>query len=74
MTHAFSSESLYDLRTARGLTQEALALSSGLATATVVKLEGGQVTDPRVSTLQRLAQTLECPLEALLTQQSVREA
>lgn len=62
----FSAESLVRLRRAQGFSQEELARRSGLATTTVAKLEEGRSSDPRTSTLAKLAYGLSCPIEALL--------
>ena len=66
MAQGFHPESLVQLRKDRGWTQEELARRSGLATVTVVKLEQGRVSDPRVITLARLASVMECPIDAFL--------
>ena len=57
----FSSANLIRIRREHGLTQEEVARRSGLATVTVSKLEEGHNTDPRMSTLAKLAVALECP-------------
>ena len=57
----FSSAILIRIRKEHGLTQEEVARRSGLATVTISKLEEGQNTDPRMSTLAKLAVALECP-------------
>ena len=62
----FSAEYLVRLRRARGFSQEELARRSGLATATVAKLEEGRSADPRTSTLAKLASGLDCPIQALV--------
>ena len=63
----FAGNALAKMRKARGLSQEELARSSGLATVTVAKLEEGRNRDPKASTLEKLAAALCCPLEALFT-------
>lgn len=48
------AERLRDMRTRRILTQEQLAVRAGVSTATIRRIEAGQMT-PRFSTIQRLA-------------------
>lgn len=64
----FSADSLVRLRKARGYSQEELARRSNLATATVAKIEEGRSTDPKTSTLAKLARGLGCSVEALLAE------
>lgn len=54
------------LRVLRGLTQEQLALASGVSAATIRKLERDDRTTARVSTLHRLATALGCQTQDLL--------
>jgi transcriptional regulator with XRE-family HTH domain len=56
---------LRETRAASGLTQERLALRSGLHRTEISKLDRG-MTDPRLSTLVRLARGLEVPTSALV--------
>lgn len=53
------------LRQARSLTQETLAERAGLSIVTISQLERG-ATDPRLSTIERLAAALEVPPPELL--------
>lgn len=63
----FSGASMANRRRRLGLSQEALARRSGVATVTVAKLEEGRVVDPKGSTLLKLAGALGCQVDALLT-------
>jgi transcriptional regulator with XRE-family HTH domain len=54
-------------RQARGLSQRALAERSGVGYVNIARLELGQV-DPRLSTLEKLAEALEIRLVDLLTE------
>ena len=74
MAQGFHPESLIQLRKDRGWTQEELARRSGLATVTVVKLEQGRVSDPRVITLARLASVMDCPIDAFLQEPGASSA
>ena len=40
------------------LTQEQLADKAGVGIATIARIEGGDITEPRVSTLRKLARAL----------------
>ena len=64
----FSSTNLCRMRQKRGLTQEEVARRSGLATATISKLEEGKRTDPKMSTVLKLAVALECTLDSFFVQ------
>ena len=64
----FSSTNLCRMRQKRGLTQEEVARRSGLATATISKLEEGKSTDPKMSTVFKLAVALECTLDRFFAQ------
>jgi transcriptional regulator with XRE-family HTH domain len=54
------------LRLRRGLTQEQLAVASGVSAATIRKLERDDRTTARLSTLHRLASALGCLTQDLL--------
>jgi transcriptional regulator with XRE-family HTH domain len=56
---------LRETRAASGLTQERLALRSGLHRTEISKLDRG-MTDPRLSTIVRLARGLDVPTSALV--------
>jgi len=47
------------------LTQEELAVESGVGVATIRRIEGGEITEPRFSTLRKLARTLDVEPQAL---------
>jgi XRE family transcriptional regulator, fatty acid utilization regulator len=53
-------------RDARGMTQLQLAAAAGLGIATISDLERGQITDPQLSTLEKLAGALGTSVDALL--------
>jgi transcriptional regulator with XRE-family HTH domain len=54
---------LKQLRTAAGLTQQALAVRAGLSVSAVVQIESGKTPDPRVLTLQAIAKALSVTLD-----------
>jgi DNA-binding XRE family transcriptional regulator len=54
------------LRTAAGLTQQALATAAGLSISAVIHIEKGRIPDPRGSTLKALASALGTTVDALL--------
>jgi transcriptional regulator with XRE-family HTH domain len=56
---------LRELRTKRGISQERLALAAGIHRTAVSKLELG-TSDPRLSTILRLARGLNLPPEAFV--------
>ncbi len=56
---------LRETRAASGLTQERLARLSGLHRTEISKLDRGR-TDPRLSTIVRLARSLDVPTSALV--------
>jgi transcriptional regulator with XRE-family HTH domain len=58
------------LRQARGLTLEGLAAASGVARASLARIEAGRV-DPRLATLSSLATALHVPLPELFRERSV---
>lgn len=59
------SEQVREWREVRGLTQRALAEQSGVGQVLVARLELGQ-TDPRLSTLRRLADALSVTVGELV--------
>ena len=65
----FSAANLVLMRKFRNFSQEEVARRSGLATVTISKLEEGKSSDPKVSTVSKLAKALDCPIEALLHQE-----
>ena len=54
-----------ELREAAGMTQHALAVAAGLHVSIVTQLEQGTATDPRLSTLLKLANALGVGVERL---------
>ena len=66
----FDAENLVRLRKERKLSQEEVARRGGLATVTVSKLEEGKSTDPRMSTVRKLATALGCSLEVFFSEGS----
>ena len=64
LTVATLAERLKDARRAAMLTQEELAQESGVGVATIIRIERGQILEPRFSTLRKLARALDVePLE-----------
>jgi transcriptional regulator with XRE-family HTH domain len=59
-------ERLKALRAAAGMSQQALAVAAGLSTSIVSQIEQGQKEDPRISTIQALAQALGVSVDELL--------
>ena len=66
----FSAENLVRIRKEKKLSQEGVARRSGLATVTISKLEEGKSSDPRMSTVRKLAKALDCSLEAFFADES----
>ena len=58
------SKQITKIRKSKGYSQDRLTLESGLARGTVSKVERG--TDPRASTLARIARTLGVPMAKLV--------
>ena len=58
-------EKLLLLKAERGLTTEALSERSGVPKGTINKLLNGETRNPTAQTQKRLADALNCPLEAL---------
>ncbi|MBN1618399.1 helix-turn-helix transcriptional regulator [Candidatus Dojkabacteria bacterium] len=48
------------------LTQEQLAVKAGIPYATLSKIESGQVTNPTVSTLKKIADALNISMDDIL--------
>lgn len=59
------------LRAGRDLTQAQLAALAGLDTATVARLENGQIRRPQARTLTRIAKALGCSPADLLEDEEV---
>lgn len=58
-------KNLAQLKKQRSMTTEALAACSGVPRGTINKLLCGETRNPTAQTLHRLAQALNCPLDAL---------
>jgi transcriptional regulator with XRE-family HTH domain len=61
----FLASNVYDLRTARGITQAALAKAIGIAQPRIAEIERGEA-NPRLSTIGRLAYALDTTVSDLL--------
>jgi transcriptional regulator with XRE-family HTH domain len=59
-------EVIQQLRLQSGLTQEELAVKSGVSYTSLVKIERGQVENPTIKTIQKLASALEVGVDELL--------
>jgi len=53
------------LKQERGLSQSDLCKKTGLAYHTIAKIETGSTSDPRISTLKKLAKALDVSLDIL---------
>lgn len=60
------AKNLQNLRREKGLTQEELAKDSGIAYATLVKLEQGLLVNPTLKTLQKLADVFKITIDELI--------
>jgi transcriptional regulator with XRE-family HTH domain len=65
-------EAIREARQRRHMSQEALALESGLRRKTISLLERGQ-TDPRLGTLRRIAGAVGVPLVDLIARSGVEQ-
>jgi transcriptional regulator with XRE-family HTH domain len=65
---------LRELRTAAGLTQQALAFKAGLSVSVVAHIESGRIPDPRLSTLRALAKAMGVALGEFLEEEEKPEA
>ena len=54
------------IRTLRGMTQEDLARRAGVSRQVIASIEAGRHRDPRLSTLERIANALDLNVEDLL--------
>jgi transcriptional regulator with XRE-family HTH domain len=59
-------ENLREMRRRAALTQGELADKAGVGITTIVRIETGEITEPRVSTLRKLAQALDVSPAELL--------
>jgi transcriptional regulator with XRE-family HTH domain len=66
LTVAPLSEKLREERRRAGLTQGELAKEAGIGINTVLRIETGEITEPRVSTLRKLAGALGLEVRDLL--------
>lgn len=60
-------------RLEKGLSMAKLAVESGVSKVTIVKLETGQQTNPRLRTLEDLAVALEVGVAQLLPREGARD-
>lgn len=63
---------LRTIRERKGVSLRALAGMSGVAVATLVRIEGGGY-DPRLSTLRKLAEALEVTVAELIGERSLKK-
>jgi transcriptional regulator with XRE-family HTH domain len=56
------------LRNAAGLTQQALAMKTGLSMSSIIHLEAGRTPNPRADTLKALAGALGTSVDVLLSE------
>ena len=66
LTVAPLKEKLREERRRAALTQGELAQKSGVGITTIVRIERGDITEPRVSTLRKLAHALDLEPRNLL--------
>ena len=66
-----NGQRLKDLRLAKGMTQVELALAADLSKTAISDLERGAPSNPRYSTLERLAAALGVSVAHLLEQEGV---
>jgi transcriptional regulator with XRE-family HTH domain len=59
-------KNLRALRIKKGWTQEKLAQESGISYHTLIKIERGNIKDPRLGTLLKIAAALDVPIEKLI--------
>ncbi len=67
LTMAPLKDKLKDARRRALLTQGELAEASGVGITTIVRIERGQIEEPRVSTLRKLADALDVDARELLS-------
>ena len=60
------SKNIKRYRVKKGLSQEQLAQTAGATYSALSKIEAGYHTDPRVSTLQKIAKALEVTIDDLM--------
>jgi len=59
-------KNLRELRIKKGWTQEKLAQEAGISYHTLIKIERGNIKDPRLGTLLKIAAALAVPIEKLI--------
>ncbi len=59
-------ERIRELRTAAGMSQQALAMAAGLSMSVVSQLEQGYRDDPRISTVAAIARALGVTIDELM--------
>jgi len=59
-------EKIQKLRIKRRLTQEELAKKADLSYTTLIKIEGGQVQNPTIKTIQKIAKALDVSIDNLV--------
>ena len=59
-------KNLRALRIRKGWTQEKLAQEAGISYHTLIKIERGNIKDPRLGTLLKIAAALAVPIEKLI--------
>lgn len=59
-------ENIQRLRLEKGMTQEDLAIKSGVSYTTLIKIERGSVQNPTVLTIKKIANALEVTVDIIL--------
>ena len=59
-------KNLKSLRIKKGWTQEKLAQEAGISYHTLIKIERGDIKDPRLATLKKLSKALEISIDKLV--------
>lgn len=62
------ADRLRKLRDAAGMTQQALAVKAEMSVGNVAQIEQGAISDPRISTLVKLAKALGVGVEELIAE------
>lgn len=62
---------LKEIRNEKGFTQQKLAEASGVSVNNIARLETGDLKNPTVATISKLAHALGCTIEALFFDDSV---
>ncbi len=61
-------KSIQKVRLERKLTQEQLAIKAGIPYTTLAKIESGMVNNPRMKTLEKIANALAVTIDYLIKQ------